>query len=129
MFRRLVFVFVSVPLAIVLIALSVANRQPVRFSLDPFNTENPAISVEWPFFAYFFAAFVLGLAIGGLVTWWKQGIYRRNARETRAEAMKWQHEAEDQRKRAEELASAQMGAGIIPPAGRLPSSGTSGKAA
>lgn len=35
MFNRLLLIVVFVPLAIVLIALAVANRQPVAFTLDP----------------------------------------------------------------------------------------------
>lgn len=119
MTRRLLFIFISVPLAIVLVMLSVANRQPVRFSLDPFNAENPALAVEWPFFTYFFAALIVGLVAGSAITWWRQGVYRRNARETRAEAMKWQREAEDHRKRADELASQIMASAAHSGAARL----------
>jgi hypothetical protein len=37
MFNRFALVLVFVPLAIVLIALAVANRAPVAFTVDPFN--------------------------------------------------------------------------------------------
>ncbi|RUV10651.1 DUF1049 domain-containing protein, partial [Mesorhizobium sp. M5C.F.Ca.IN.020.32.2.1] len=37
MFNRLMLIVVFVPLAVILIALAVANRDPVAFTLDPFN--------------------------------------------------------------------------------------------
>ena len=36
------------PLAIIVIALAIANRHSVTFSLDPFDAQNPAISFDLP---------------------------------------------------------------------------------
>lgn len=85
MFNRLVLIIVFVPLAIVLIALAVANRGLVAFTLDPFNPGNPALTVQLPLFVLLFAALALGLLVGGAVTWWKQGRYRRLARQREQE--------------------------------------------
>ena len=85
MFNRFLNFAVFIPLAIVLIALAVANREPVAFTMDPFNPGNPGLTMELPLFAWLFMALVLGLIIGSLVTWFRQGRYRRLARERAAE--------------------------------------------
>ncbi|MGI6854920.1 LapA family protein [Mesorhizobium sp. 1B3] len=85
MLNRLILIVVLVPLAIVLIALAVANRGVTAFTLDPFNPGNPALTVQLPLFVLLFAAVALGLLVGGAVTWWKQGRYRRLARQREQE--------------------------------------------
>jgi len=80
MLNRVLLVVVLVPLAVVLIALAVANRAPVAFTLDPFNPGNPALTLSLPLFVLIFAALVVGLILGSVATWWKQGRYRKEAR-------------------------------------------------
>jgi len=104
MMRKLTFLFIALPVALILILLSVANRQPVRLGLDPFNTVEPVLSFTLPFFAFLFIAMFIGMFIGSMATWFSQGKYRKNARKEHSEALKWQDEAEAQKKRAEELA-------------------------
>lgn len=82
--RILVFV-VFLPLAIVLIALAVANRTSVPFTIDPFNPGNPGLTVELPLFVFLFAALGIGLIVGSVATWIRQGHYRRQARRREAE--------------------------------------------
>ena len=79
--RRLLNVAVFIPLAIVLIALAVANRAAVPFTIDPFNPGTPGLTVQWPLFAYLFCALLVGLIIGSVATWLRQGQYRKLARE------------------------------------------------
>ena len=86
MFNRFVLIVVIVPLAIVLIALAVANRSLVGFTLDPFNPGNPALTVTLPLFVFLFLTLALGVLIGSLATWWRQGRYRRIARQKAQEA-------------------------------------------
>lgn len=81
MIHRIVLVVVIVPLAVVLIALAVANREVTPFTLDPFNPGNPGLTVELPLFVHLFLALILGVIIGGVATWIRQGRYRRIARE------------------------------------------------
>jgi uncharacterized integral membrane protein len=83
MLTRILFVVVVVPLAVIAIALAVANRAAVPLTLDPFNPGNPALTIELPFFIYLFLALIAGIVIGGCATWIKQGHYRKLAR-TRA---------------------------------------------
>lgn len=85
MLNRIVVVAVFVPLAIILIALAVANRGMVSFTVDPFNPGNPALTVQLPLFVLLFAVAGLGLIVGSVVTWWKQGRHRRLARQREQE--------------------------------------------
>ncbi|WEX09550.1 LapA family protein [Chelativorans sp. AA-79] len=85
MLNRAVLVLIIVPLAIILIALAVANRALMPFTIDPFNPGNPGLTVEMPLFVYLFLAMILGMIIGGAVTWFRQGRYRRLARERASE--------------------------------------------
>jgi uncharacterized integral membrane protein len=80
MLNRFLLIVVFVPLTIILIALAVANRAPVAFTLDPFNPGNPTLTIEVPLFFMLFAALALGIVVGGAVTWFRQGHYRKLAR-------------------------------------------------
>ncbi|MCG6114108.1 MAG: lipopolysaccharide assembly protein LapA domain-containing protein [Mesorhizobium sp.] len=81
MMHRIFTVIVVVPIAILLIAVSVANRAPTIFTLDPFNPGNPALSVQVPLFVLLLLTLVLGLIAGSALTWFKQHKYRKAARE------------------------------------------------
>ncbi|MER8608473.1 DUF1049 domain-containing protein [Mesorhizobium sp. M1233] len=86
MFNRFLLIVVFVPLAVILIALAVANREPVAFTLDPFNPGNPALTLTMPLFIFLFRALAIGMIVGSLATWTKQGRYRKLARPRGAEA-------------------------------------------
>jgi uncharacterized integral membrane protein len=86
MFNRFVLIVIFVPLAVVLVALAVANRETVAFTVDPFNPGNPALTVTLPLFIFLFAALAVGMVVGGIVTWLRQGRYRKLARQRRIEA-------------------------------------------
>ena len=105
MIKRIVKVVILIPVAIVLIVLSVANRQPVTLAFNPFRPEDSVLSVTAPFFVYLFLAVIFGLVIGSLATWFTQGKYRKRARVEASEAVKWHTEAEKHRTRAEAMAS------------------------
>jgi len=92
--RKFLNLFFLVPLAIVLILLSVANRHWVMFSIDPLNTENPAFSLSLPFFVFIFLALIIGAIIGSTLTWFAQSKYRRALREKSYEANRLQREYE-----------------------------------
>lgn len=85
MLNRFMTIVVFIPLAIVLVALAVANRAPVAFTIDPFNPGNPGLTVSLPLFIYLFAALALGLVVGSLATWFKQARYRKLARQREAD--------------------------------------------
>ena len=81
MLNRILLVIVVVPLAVILIALAVANRGVVAFTLDPFNPGNPALTLDMPLFVLLFLALLLGLVVGSCATWIRQGRYRKAARQ------------------------------------------------
>jgi len=93
MVNRFVLIAVFVPLAIILVALAVANRGQVAFTLDPFNPGNPGLTWQMPLFVLLFAAIVLGMIIGSLATWVKQGHHRKLARQRAHEAEALRHAA------------------------------------
>lgn len=104
MLKKIVNLVVMIPLGIILIVLSVANRQTVTLALNPFRPDDQFLSVSAPFFVFLFAALILGLAIGSAVTWLSQGKYRKRARNEAREAEKWHAEADRHKSRVEQIA-------------------------
>jgi len=78
--RNIVAALILVPLAVVIVAFAVANRQVVTVSLDPFSAEHPAASVMLPLFALIIVLLVAGVVIGGVAAWLRQAKWRRTAR-------------------------------------------------
>ena len=103
MVLRFVKLVVLVPVAVALVVLSVANRHFVTLALNPFRPEDQVLSVSMPLFVLVFAAMIVGVVIGSLVTWFAQGRYRKRARDEAHEARKWREEAGKQRTRVEEI--------------------------
>jgi uncharacterized integral membrane protein len=79
-FRKIVAAVILVPLAVIIIAFAVANRQIVTVSLDPFGAEHPAASLTLPLFALVIVLLVLGVLMGGIAAWLRQSKWRRTAR-------------------------------------------------
>lgn len=61
--------FILPPVALIAMALAIANRQNVTFSLDPFNPTQPALGVTMPLALIVIIALGLGILIGGLAAW------------------------------------------------------------
>jgi uncharacterized membrane protein YciS (DUF1049 family) len=101
--KRFVWLILLVPAAIIVIALSVANRNPVAFTIDPFAASNPYLTFTAPLFAFLFASLILGLLIGSISTWLAQGKHRRKARQAQIETDQLRAEM---RKRDEKLRDA-----------------------
>jgi len=97
--RRFLFLVVLLPVTVAAIAVSVANRGTVTFSLDPFGVTAPEWSVTAPLFALLFAALALGVLIGGVATWTRQHKWRQAARSERANAQRLRQEVERLRQR------------------------------
>lgn len=104
MLKKLIWLIVGIPIAVVLIAMSVANRQEVTLRLDPFNSVDPALAITMPFFVFLFAAALTGMLIGGFFAWLSQSKFRRLAKNERIRANKKDREAAEQNARAEALA-------------------------
>jgi uncharacterized integral membrane protein len=78
--RKIIAAVILVPLAIIIIAFAVANRQIVTVSLDPFSAEHPAASLTLPLFALVIVLLIIGVLIGGIAAWLRQSKWRRTAR-------------------------------------------------
>ena len=80
MFSRIVSALIIIPLAVIIIAFAVANRQSVTLSFDPLSSTNPAYSATLPLFVVIFIVLILGVLIGGVAAWIGQTKWRRAAR-------------------------------------------------
>jgi uncharacterized integral membrane protein len=116
MIRKIVRALVLIPLAIILIALAVANRQVVTVSFDPFNQVDPAFALALPLYVLILALVIAGVILGGVAAWMRQSKWRGRARQAETQARALQHE-NDQLKRRD-------GQGL--PGQGLPSRGSPG---
>jgi hypothetical protein len=92
--KRIVWLLIAFPAALLLVTLAVANRHAVRLVLDPFRPESPVLSLQLPFYAFLFGALIVGVLIGGTAVWLGQGRWRRTARVRTIEATRWHAEAD-----------------------------------
>jgi hypothetical protein len=77
MIRRVLKTILLVPIAAVLVALAVANRQPVMVSFDPFDPADPAFAMTMPLYLVGFTILIAGVVVGGIAAWLEQGKWRR----------------------------------------------------
>lgn len=91
------FWLIFLPIAVVVVALSVANREPVPFGIG--------FGLAWqvPLFLLLLAAGFLGILCGGFGAWLAAGRSRRRARAARAEAAAARTELEGLRREVEAL--------------------------
>lgn len=114
MVKKLVNIVILVPLAIVLIVLCVANRQSVTLALNPFRPDDQLLSAAAPFFVFLLLAFLVGAVVGSAATWFNQGKHRKRARSEALAAVKWRGEADQHKKRAEQMAATTTGLSQLP---------------
>lgn len=84
--KALLKALVLLPLILIVVGLSVANRRMVDVSLDPFTLDVIPVQLTAPLYAVILAAVALGVLIGGVAAWVVQGKHRRAARAGRIEA-------------------------------------------
>src|SRR6516165_4548387 len=99
MLRRIVTALILVPLAILLVAFAVANRQSVIISFDPFEPTQPAFAVVLPLFALILLLAIGGVVVGGVAAWLRQGKWRRAARLAQGQARELRAEVERLKRR------------------------------
>ena len=104
---------VLLPVLLVALLLAVANTDLVSIHLDPFDSNDPALTAELALYQLVFMVFALGALVGGFVVWVNQHKYRRGARQSGETAALWQARAE----RAERGAGTARSALISGPAG------------
>ena len=98
MIRKIVTAVILVPLAAIIIAFAVANRQTVTVSFDPFDATDPAYAASLPLFVLIFILVIFGVILGGMAAWLRQARWRWAARraekenqELRLELQRLQH--------------------------------------
>jgi uncharacterized integral membrane protein len=77
---------ILVPLAVLVVLFSLANRDAVTVNFDPFGTKSEDLSLTAPLFLIVILSIMLGVMLGGIAAWLVQGKHRRAARLARAEA-------------------------------------------
>lgn len=85
MIRKIVTAIILVPLAAIIIAFAVANRQAVTVSFDPFDAAQPAYAATLPLFVLILILVIFGVILGGTVTWFRQAGWRWAARRAEKE--------------------------------------------
>jgi len=108
MIMRFVRLAILVPVAIILIVLSVANRHSVTVALNPFRPEDSVVALTLPLFVLLLLTLMIGVVIGSAVTWFSQGRHRKRARNEAFEAKKWRDEAGRQRDRLEQATAQKL---------------------
>jgi uncharacterized integral membrane protein len=111
--RKFVAAVILIPLAVVIVAFAVANRQIVTVSLDPFSSEHPASSLTLPLFALILVLLIAGVVIGGVAAWLRQAKWRRVARRLEREVEELRSEVASFRRSSGSVAS-------VPEAGNSP---------
>jgi uncharacterized integral membrane protein len=86
MLRKIVTAIILIPIIVLFIGFAVANRQIVSVSFDPFDQSHPAYALTLPLFGIVFVLLIVGVVIGGIASWLRQGRWRRSARKHEAEA-------------------------------------------
>jgi uncharacterized integral membrane protein len=84
--RKFLTALVLIPLGLIFVVFAVANRHFVTVSFDPFNSTDPSIAVSLPLFVVIIAVAIIGVAAGGVATWFRQRRWRRAARQHEADA-------------------------------------------
>lgn len=85
---------ILLPIAALILAFAIANRQIVTVSFDPFSAPDASTAiVTAPLFLLLFLSLIVGTFVGGVATWLTQGTNRRKARLAQDDAARWRAEA------------------------------------
>src|ERR1700755_2447755 len=84
--RKFLVIAVLGPLAILIVMFAVANREIVTISFDPFERVHPAYALKLPLFVLIFVLVAVGVVIGGIAAWLRQGGWRVRGRRAETEA-------------------------------------------
>src|SRR3954454_24572085 len=101
MLRKIITALIVIPAALVIVLFAVANREPVRVSLDPFAGDPPMFGVSVPLFLLVLVVLVLGVILGGVSAWMGQSRWRRRARRLSGERKPSRAENETLRRQVE----------------------------
>ncbi|MEO5805520.1 LapA family protein [Devosia sp.] len=100
MVRRIIGWVVLVPLCVVLIVFALANRQLIVLNFNPFVSAEQLSAPGYgvPLFLVLYIVLLLGVMLGGVASWFAQGVHRVRGRHWRREAATLSHELEALRK-------------------------------
>ena len=101
-FRRIIKWVVGLPIAVIVIAFCVANRQWIEVSFDPFSRTSPFATMFMPLWALFFLGLFFGMIAGWIACWFAQGKWRKATKEARGDLQRAQSEAERLRREQQE---------------------------
>lgn len=104
-FRRIINWAIGLPIAVIVIAFCVANRQWVEISFDPFSRESPFATMYMPLWALFFIGIFFGMIAGWIACWFGQGKWRRATKEARIDLQRAQDEAQRLRREQQDRLS------------------------
>jgi uncharacterized integral membrane protein len=107
MIRKIVAIVILLPLALLIMMFAVANRAPVTVGFDPLAAQPPMISGTLPLFVVVLTVLTVGVIIGGVASWARQGKWRRRARGLAAELKASRAETEALRQQLAAGAAAQ----------------------
>jgi uncharacterized integral membrane protein len=113
MLRKIVSWLILLLITAVVVSFAVANRNDVTVNLDPLGITNPPLTASVKGWVLALGMVILGVIIGGVAVWLRQGRWRRSARTLDREVRAVRGENQDLRQRLE---TADMNA--APPPGR-----------
>ena len=106
-FRRIINWVIGLPIAVIVIAFCVANRQWIEISFDPFSGQAPFATMFIPLWALFFLGIFFGMIAGWIACWFAQGKWRKAAKEARSDLQRAQDEAQRLRREQQDRLPAQ----------------------
>ena len=115
--RKFFTALIVIPLSLLFVVFAVANRHFVTVSFDPFNSRDPSVATAMPLFALIIVVAILGVLAGGIATWFRQGYWRRAARQHEADARQARAELADLRANAATASPASSRFLALPPQG------------
>lgn len=92
--KRILSWFLWLPVAVLIIAFVVANRQMVALSLDPFGDATSPLAMPLPLWAVFIFGLFVGIIVGWSLSWLKQSRHRKAARRANAELEKLRQQSD-----------------------------------
>ena len=95
------------PVAVVVIVFTTSNRHDVKVVADPSGMVFPGIHVEAPLYIVVLVSMIVGVLIGGIASWMKQGKHRKAARVARADSRKLEAETERLKSQVSSLAASE----------------------
>ncbi|HML07952.1 MAG TPA: LapA family protein [Xanthobacteraceae bacterium] len=110
MLRKIVTALILIPLAVIIIAFAVANRQIVTVSFDPFSSSEPAAALTLPLFALIILLLIFGVLVGGVAAWLRQSKWRSTAR-------RLERQVQALRKKVDALEGPASGPAVVPGGG------------